>query len=91
MLALPGVKKLLNHIEVLKAIVRAKSMAFKKNPVDLKFLMSRRCTVTHTSMAAWWESSPSLEGGHIDVIDLFDEAHATGVTLKQEDRRKSST
>lgn len=39
-LALPEVKKLLNRVGVLKAIIRARLVAIEKNHVDLEFVMS---------------------------------------------------
>lgn len=40
-IALPGMKKLLNDLGILRAINQARVMIVKRNPTDLEFLMSR--------------------------------------------------
>lgn len=89
MLAESGVEKLLNRMELLKVIIRARLIAIEKNPVDLVFLMSRWSIETHMFVVAWGEFSPSLKDvATLMSLSLFGEAHATRVTLSWDDQKK---
>lgn len=78
-----------NEVGVLKAIVRARSIAIERNPVDLEFLMSRRSVETHIFVSAWGEFTPSLKDvAMLMSLPFFGEAHSTGVTLKEKDQKK---
>lgn len=90
-LALHEVKKLLNEVGVLKAIIRMRLISIEKNPVNREFLRSRWSTETHTSIVAYGKFSLPLEVlAMLMSLPSFGKVHTTGVTLKGKIRRRSS-
>lgn len=88
-LALHGVKKLLNRVGVLNAIYYIRSIIVEKNPADLEFLISRWSTETYIFVAACGKfSSLSEDVPVLMSLPIFSEALIIGLLWRERTRRR---
>lgn len=66
-------------------------MVVNRKPADLKFLMSRRSTKTHTFVTAWGELGLMLEDvSMLASLPIFGETQVANLVISEGETRKGS-